>query len=163
MNLDVLDEQKKLELDNQNSVNIDELKSKIDEYLKNNLESYEKTPLGQITIEKTAIEDINSIKENLTDKLEKIDKNIEIIKENTKDKNIIQEGLDDVYDALKGSVVEKIASKVLEKSKDAYTNIVSSKIGQRIIETSTNILEKCGGFFKNIVINVANIVKNVVK
>lgn len=166
MNLDVQSEQMRLEnnvlkneMENETSVNIDELKGRIDEYLKNNLENYERNSLGQITIGKTALNDIKTIEE----KLEKIDENLEIIKENTKEKNMIQKGLEDVYDTVKGSVIEKTASKVLDKLKEIYNNIMTSKIGQKVNEIVTNILSRGTEVLKNVGASTVKLIKNVIK
>ena len=99
-----------------------ELKNELENYLQNNKEPNcdkkidlpidievdtaknefgDTTILGKITIEKSAMKD-----------LEKIQDKAENIKE--KGEYLIKGGLNKVYDAVKGTVIEKVAEKVLE-------------------------------------------------
>lgn len=128
MNLDTFNEVKNRSLNEEISKDVivnekmTDLKNELENYLQNNKEpNYENkfdlpidievdnsknefgdtTILGKITIEKSAMKD-----------LEKIQSKAENIKE--KGESLIKGGLNKVYDVVKGTVVEKIAEKVLD-------------------------------------------------
>lgn len=129
MNLDSFDEVKNRsindELNNEISANekMSELKNELENYLQNNKEpNYNEkfdlpidievdstknefgdtTILGKITIEKSAMKDL----EKIQDKAENI---------KAKGESLIKNGLNKVYDVIKGTLVEKIAEKVLKE------------------------------------------------
>ena len=160
MNLETLNDQKNVEknifekeLEINNEKSIEELKEKIEEYLKDNVNNLEIqmnkdnekiskiNPLGKIIIEKSTFKDIDKISENLITNIEKIEKNIDIIKENTKElnkeKNFIQKGLETVYDVIKGTIIEKVVSNIIEKSKKFFGDI-----GKNTINLVKNVLGK---------------------
>lgn len=128
MNLDTFNEVKNRSLNEEISKDVianekmTDLQNELENYLQNNKEpNYDNkfdlpidievdtsknefgdtTILGKITIEKSAMKD-----------LEKIQNKAENIKE--KGESLIKGGLNKVYDVVKGTVVEKIAEKVLD-------------------------------------------------
>ena len=125
--------------------NISELSEKLEEYLENNKEPNRKekrfdipvdfdldvgknelgdtTILGKVTIEKSAMKDLEKIQDKA---------------ENIKDKtvSIAQKGLEKVYDIVKDTFVEKVADKILGAGSKIFR--VASKavgaIGRKILK-----------------------------
>ena len=59
------------------------------------------------------------------------------------------------------NAVEKVANNVLEKLKNSYNKILTSKIGQKVKEIATNIISKSSDVLKNIGISATKTIKNV--
>ena len=131
---------KEIEVNNLNE-NMSDLNEKLQEYLENNKEPNrfelpidfeletsknelgDTTILGKITIEKSAMKDIEKIQDKA---------------ENIKDKAVsgVKSGLNKVYDIVKDTFIEKVAEKVLgagSKVLKVATKAVSA-IGKRILK-----------------------------